>query len=431
MTINIFTGNIERRCILILLCFLGAATTAYAQATDSVRYRFASRKSRTELSQNLLNRKIKGYLNMPLADSTESYWEEGFYAMQLLRQRPAWTVTRLRLAWSGIQQRTPDFQRALLRVSHALFPNVYRAEATGLQQTTRYPDIYGLCTVYLQSGMAQPLPAIHIQQQVQKKFGITAMDTPVLRLLVQQYEPVVRAKAITALQNVVHHSFMPGTVVVISIQRRNRDYPGLVLVRDTTGRLLRDATGQYWSVPQIARSINNLPGGFSMGNTPQGIFRMFGFGRSAISFIGPTDNLQLAMPYEMPVQAFTKNQSEDSIWSPAAYAALLPRAVRNYTPLWQTYYASAGGRTEIIAHGTTVDPSYYSGTPYFPQTPTVGCLCTKEIWSATGALADSDQQRLADAVKRAGGANGYLVMLELDDTRSAVTIREIVQLLGK
>ena len=84
------------------------------------------------------------------------------------------------------------------------------------------------------------------------------------------------------------------------------------------------------------------------------------------------------------------------------------------------------GRTEIIAHGTTVDPSFYSGKAYYPFTPTAGCLCTKELWDENGKRIFSGQQKLTNAVKQAGGADGYLIVIEIDDAQRAVTINEVL-----
>ena len=61
---------------------------------------------------------------------------------------------------------------------------------------------------------------------------------------------------------------------------------------------------------------------------------------------------------------------------------------------------------------------------YYPYTPTAGCLSTKEIWDASGKCIFSDQQKLANAVKKAGGANGYLIVLELDDAQKIITPEE-------
>jgi hypothetical protein len=96
-------------------------------------------------------------------------------------------------------------------------------------------------------------------------------------------------------------------------------------------------------------------------------------------------------------------------------------------PFCETFFAGMAGRTEIIAHGSTVDPSYYKGTLYYPLTPTLGCLCTKEMWDGeTGKRKQSDQQKLVDALQQAGGADGYYIVVELNDEQRAVELNDLL-----
>jgi hypothetical protein len=137
------------------------------------------------------------------------------------------------------------------------------------------------------------------------------------------------------------------------------------------------------------------------------------------------------MPFEFKASHFYKDISlPDTMWDIFLYKKLLPENLRNYVPLLQTYYAGKAGRTEIIAHGTTVNPGYYKTTSFYPLTPTQGCLCTKEIWSETsGKLLESDQQKLADAISKAGGPAGYAIVVNIDDKQEPVTLNEIITFL--
>ena len=143
-------------------------------------------------------------------------------------------------------------------------------------------------------------------------------------------------------------------------------------------------------------------------------------------FIGPTTNIQMVLPYEK------SSDVSDSVTRSLGdnYRSLIPASWKSYFPFFEAYFAGKAGRTEIIAHGTTVNPDYYKKQPYFPHTPTQGCLCTKEIWSLTdGKRIESDQQKLVDAVKKAGGANGYCIVIEIDDQQKPVNIQDILPFL--
>ena len=42
---------------------------------------------------------------------------------------------------------------------------------------------------------------------------------------------------------------------------------------------------------------------------------------------------------------------------------------------------------------------------------------------------ESDQQKLVNAIKKAGGADGYCVVIEIDDQQEPVSIKEILRYL--
>jgi hypothetical protein len=219
--------------------------------------------------------------------------------------------------------------------------------------------------------------------------------------------------------------------LVVSFQRHNRNYPGLVMVLDTGKNWMREVDGRYFAVPQFARSVTNMPGIFTNGNTPQGLYRMKGFGVSASNFIGPTPNLQLTMPGETSPAKFTQKPITDTTWKLAYYVDLLPNEWKQVPGMQTSYWAGMLGRTEIIAHGTTLDPTWYKQEPYYPLTPTQGCLCCTELWSSVdGKRMFSDQRQLAQMVARAGGPDGYLLVIEIDDQPKAVTVAEVLSLLG-
>jgi hypothetical protein len=205
------------------------------------------------------------------------------------------------------------------------------------------------------------------------------------------------------------------------------------MVRDASGNFRKDSTGNYFAVPQLARSINNLPGYISNGNTPEGIFRMKGYDVSRSNFIGPTVNVQLSMPFEKSPDYFSAGYPvADSAWNISYYRRLLPDALKDYEPLYESYWAGKAGRREIIIHGTTIDPLYYRNEPYYPLTPTMGCLTSKEIWSEqTGQRIESDQQKLINAMIPAGGAQGYAIVINIDDAERPVLLYDIVPFIEK
>ena len=93
-------------------------------------------------------------------------------------------------------------------------------------------------------------------------------------------------------------------------------------------------------------------------------------------------------------------------------------------------YATDSGRTEIIAHGTTIDPAYFIDQPFFPISPTLGCLCAQEIWNPlTGKLGESEQLKLVNTFIRSPGDTGYLFVINLDNQQKAVSRAEMEKII--
>ena len=193
---------------------------------------------------------------------------------------------------------------------------------------------------------------------------------------------------------------------------------------------MRDSTGNYFHTSQLARAITNYPCYITNGNTPQGILRFSGFDVSRLLYIGPTPNLQLQLPFEITASTFFADSSyTDTSWSSALYASLLPSTWRNYAGIYESFYAGEIGRSAIIMHGTTIDPEFYKREPYYPQTPSFGCLCSYEEWNDSGYRTNSNQQKIVNVLNSIGSSNGYVVVIDIDNKQKDVKIEEIQSLL--
>jgi hypothetical protein len=386
--------------------------------------------AREQLYRRLVQRSIQQNLSLPLSDSTEEQWITGFETISLLRYRSPWTTARLEHAFDSIQLRSEAYQYALLSLVSAWHPSVLSPKIGHLYKHSIYPKVLAGCAVLMYDTQNTDRQTL-LNGAVRRISGLG--DSLTAGILYRHLENREKIPAVYKLRDLLHHPFPGNGPVVFSLQRLDRNYPGALLIRDSSGNFLRNKNGLLFTVPQLARSIYNLPSFLSNGNTPQGIFRMQGTAVSRINFIGPTPNLQLSMPAEIDVRFFLRDSTlPDSNWTVERYLNLLPPSCRNEAVLMQSYEAGIMGRTEIIAHGTTINPEYYKSEPYYPQTPTMGCLCTREIWSSeTGALLESDQQALVDALNKAGGTTGYLIVMEINDEKRPVSYSDLEMLTGK
>ena len=387
------------------------------------------KESRQKYYRYLVDKSILGNLASPLGSEHEDSWETAFWTITFINYKEPIVVAKIEEAFTNIWQRSNSFQRALLELIYTDYKNKYLTEVKGLLLRSIDPRAFAMCAEYI---MASDNFLSEKKNLLQRTRTLLAKDAanPILNQLLYRLNHKGMKTAPPSLASLLAKDYLPGQVLVISFQRSNRDYTGLSIVRDAAGKFLKNDDSSYTAIPQLARSASNMSGYLSNGNTPEGIFRMRGFDVSKSNILGPSVNIQMTMPGEYKASQFFQDSTvNDSAWELRRYEALLPQNLRSYYPMLQSYYAGRAGRTEIIAHGNTVDPSFYLNQPYYPISPTQGCLCTKEIWSEiTGRLITSDQVRLTEAVKRAGGPKGYYIVVNIDDKDAPVTMNDVLLL---
>ncbi len=419
----------HRAIVLLLLAFIFSGNS-FGQNTPIVKA--AIKANREKTYNNIVNTSILKNLSQPLTDSTEENWQNAFYALELINYKTPWVEGKIKQAFDSIEKRSAGFQRALLELCYTNYPKQFREEVYEITGKAITAKVFAMAAEYLyQQDKANAavllmigykrFPVINLLDSGEKSKTILAM----LKASAGKKATPHFNKKIKAFFS---PSFLSNNCILYSIQRKNRSYPGIAVIRDSLGNFITDSSGNIFSVPQLARSMSSLPFYLTNGNTPQGIFRMNGFDVSKSLAIGPTTNIQLLMPYETSPAYFLKDSTiTDSLWTEELYKRLLTKPFKDYLPLYESFYASKAGRTEIIAHGTTVNPEYYKGLPFYPHTPTEGCLATKEIWSEVdGKRMESNQQKLVNALIKAGNTNGYCVVIEIDDQQKPVALKEIL-----
>ena len=398
-------------------------TDFYSEATfKSEREKFLDKSINQTITESLL---------LPLNDSTENKHMSAFWAMELIQYRNRITDTSIKYSLKDFYKRSVNFQRALLEVIYTLYQNEFSNEVRQLISSLNDPKLFAMCIHYLKSNTD-----VEILKKLTEDFALKfspAVETPIITMLKYDLNSEFeRGIKLPSLSDLLKNDFGRDKIIIYSIQRLNRDYPGLLIIKKPDGSFLRDETGEIFSIPQLARAITDLPGYITNGNTPEGILSIQGIDVSKNVFIGPSPNLQLVLPHEISPQIYFHNEINDSVWSEKYYSDLLPDSWKEYMPMYEAYYAGKAGRNEIIAHGTTIDPGFYNNKSYYPFTPSLGCLTTKELWSyETGKIIESDQIRLMNAFNDAGTDNGYFVVVNIDDQHKPINIDEIENLLLK
>ena len=409
---------------------LGFLFTIFLEQAQAQLYFKNTLKANQEIThRNLVQNTINKNLASPVNTEYEEDWMSAYTALEVLQYKSSWVKSRIDSAAEYMHLLSIPFQRATLELLFSNYQNLYYQPVKLLLMQTQDAKIFAMCAEYILAS-DKAVEDINFLKVKTQQLSASNADNPILQQLQYRLENAFAKRSYPNLSPLFSQNFLSGKNIVYSFQRKNRDYPGLVLIRDSNGNLVKDSMGGIFNVPQLARSITNLPGYLTNGNTPQGIFSMQGNDVSRSIFIGPTVNIQMGMPYEISTQKYFYNTSLDSEWTLIKYKNLLPAALQNYEPLYQSYYAGKAGRTDIIIHGSTLNPNYYSGTTYFPLTPTMGCLTSKEVWDEnTGKRTFSDQQKIINAFIPLGFRNGYAIVIEINDEEKPVSLADLAQYL--
>jgi hypothetical protein len=427
---KVFTS---RAIVLVTLLSSCCVTRGLRDQEAALVAKGTTAEERTRFKSELIEKTIEqGLTGNPIGDSG-SKWEGAFWGMELARYTSERTTEAVRRGFGAFDSLSPSLQRALLEVTYALYPEEMSDEVVEVLQTTGSEKLFAMASLYLiRADAPRYLPMVRGRMQE----GFPQWQShPILVMLAHELHGRPRASDLRMppIVDLLAHSFEKGKPVLFSIQREDRRFPGIAVLRDQDGKFVRRKDGEYFWISQLALSSSNLPGYLTNGNTPEGILSFQGFDISENRFIGPTENIQLVLPGEVPPQGFFHNSSlSDSIWTKELYRQLLPSSWKDYLPIWETFYSGAAGRTEIIAHGTTIDPSFYQGQPFFPNTPSLGCLTALESWSEqTGENVRSDQRALVELMKEMHFDNGYSVVVNLNGERRAVMLEDVSTLLAE
>lgn len=419
-------------CLLTVLAWLSEGTAQTKR--EDIYSNFVLYEKRAWLQKDLRDNVVGHTFTQPIDSNSEYRFESACLAIaQFQLDGPPVThgFDKMFLQYDSLQY---DTRRALLEAVYATYPRTYVRPIQQALQKETHPKLFAMCAAYLFRQDTSVNNANGIKISMVEQFP--GYDTLALLLALENYLNTATQKLQQRTPDIpafFRHQAARKIKTVYSFQRWNRDYPGLAIVQDAAGRFMRHPDGRLLVFEQLARSASDLPWFITNGSTPQGLYSIQGTAVSRNSLIGPTPNLQLIMPNESTWDRYLQLPPWEH-WDTtrnalSTYLELLPPSWRHYVPMTEAFYAGAIGRSEIIAHGTTIDPEYFRHKTWYPLTPTNGCLCAKELWNVSnGRLLVSEQYNLVSTFNATPGAKGYLVVLNLDNQQAPVTRAELERL---
>lgn len=391
---------------------------------DDLSSQFVLKKNRITFKETIEG-KVNTFIKHDLNRSTEKNWISLFRELELHLFKSKSVDSIISRAADYLPSAGWKFQRAFVEAVATLTPGKYRNEIFELLKGTSNRQVFGAAAVYMRrENSISSTDSLKILLQ-QKFPGYLSDD--ILKFL--YYDLNITSESLNEfmLSELLAHQFQPGKTIIYSLQRSNRRFPGLTIIKKPDGLFVRNEDSTIFYVKQLAYSTSNFPGYLSQGNTPQGILSIVGSYVSAKASIGPTASVISRIPFEVGTDIYYHNGNHSNSWNIEEYISLLPDSWQNYLPIKQAYFAGKTGRRLIVMHGSTDDLTFYENEPYYPLTPSKGCLTTTEIWDETsGKCIDSDQVKLMNAFYSTNQLKGFLVVVDIDDKQKPVTIEELL-----
>jgi len=420
--------------LLCLLVFLLQYDMDAQPRREDIYSDFVLYKKRQLLMKDLHENVVGKAFLSPLDSNTEYRYEAACRAIvqfALDNDTTQQGITQMFIQYDSIQY---DTKRAMLETVYGVYPDQYIQSIQLLLAKETNPILFAIAATYCLRYDSSAVNTATIRKRIREQFPNYG-NISILAELDKYLNTYTRYKAPAAndLIELFRYQQTVKKKAIYSFQRHNRDYAGLAIVQNADGSFMRYADGRLMVFEQLARSASGLPYFIPDGNTPQGVYSIQGTAVTYNKLIGPTPNLQLVMPFERKWTTFfhagdsvVYTPNNDMLWG---YLQLVPPAMRTMPWVTEAFYAGKVGRNSIIAHGTTIDPEYFRNKPYYPLTPTMGCLCAKELWNVSnGRLLVSDQFNLVSAFGATAGNKGYLYVIDLDDQKKAVSKAEVERL---
>lgn len=426
--------NILKKTFYCSVIFICLSQSVFAQLSiKNYRSDFTKKERREKFEVYLLEKNIKETFRGPLNYTTEHQFEDACLSVTQFLIRNEEVENGFRKMFEGYNRLQPPLRQAFLSAVYATYPDKYTEQIKQALAIESNPKNYAIGTVYLYRNDGSTDNVRKLIAQTNAKFGIVSDTLPILielkkymnRYAGQRLQPTPDINQLFVYQRLY------GRKTVYSFQRWNRDYNGIAILQNADGSFAKDENGNVLMVEQLARSGSNLPYFITNGSTPQGIYSIAGIGHSINNLIGPTTNLQSVIPYQNEY-LFWRGMPYDSTADVYNnYQRLLPPSWQNYAPMYESYYAGLIGRRYIIVHGTTLDPKFFKDMPFYPNSPTDGCLSNPEIWNGDGTLKKSEMFRLANAFVSTPDSTGMLVVVNINNEDSAVTREEVQAFVDK
>lgn len=412
-----------------------AAILAVVQPPRIIQYNpitihsdFVMDARRASFKKYLMEKTIQETFSGPLNQNTDYKFEDACLSATQFLIKNQYSKRGFDKMFEQYYRLDGSTRLALMTAVYGIYPATYQTTIKAIMPYERDPKIFAIGALYEYRMDSSIQVKNNLLQQMRRQFADSYQNTILQELTkyLQGHRNQVQART-PPVKELFNYQQLWKQKTVYSFQRWDRNYSGLCIVQYEDGSFARDSiTGKLKIFRQLARSGSGLPSFITNGNTPQGVYRIAGSRVSIDKLIGPTPTLQSILPFQSD-QVFFRELPYDSTIDPLTnYKRLLPPSWQSYPPMQESFYAGKAGRSYIVIHGSTLDGGFFEGWPFYPNSPTDGCLSTLESWDGnSGGLIHSDQLDLVNTYHKTLSNLGLLEVINLDNQKKNVTVEEV------
>ena len=244
----------KRYFLITALLIFSAPLFSQQVVSDTVYSKVTTKQAKEQRYKYLVDTTIKQYLADPLNDDNEGEWNEALWSLELLQYKNDYTKQKLAIAWSNVAQLSDYFQKNLLETTYSLYKKEFKTQALQLMQQTKSVAVFIRCAEYVLradsvNGKAKIASLIKQNFQTDSSIGLQILQS---RIAIKKPQPL------PALNDIFSADFLKGQTVIYSLQRSNRDYAGLVIIRKPDGTFRKRFIRQLFSYCAIGKSNNKL-----------------------------------------------------------------------------------------------------------------------------------------------------------------------------
>ena len=254
---------------LIVIVFVFISCTNNHYTPDQFFSDRTKEKNREAFLENLKIHTIENALNKSLSHITEKEWQGAFWAMQLIQYKPDNLKEKINSAFNSPSPLSDNFYRSLLEVVFSLCPDDFTDEVNQFAEKTKNPKLFSMAVLHIHRIDPGRSKELVTKEKLIEKFGDFIFN-PILSSLLEHLSG--KKKTPPPLTDLLSAPYIPELPVIFSFQSKNREYPGITVIRDKYGKFIRDKNRKIFHIRHLALAVTGLPFFITNGNTPPGYF---------------------------------------------------------------------------------------------------------------------------------------------------------------